>query len=363
MEHLDFQNLNGYRTREAIIVDLKSDGLPVAIYGAGQIGKEVAAVLMANQIEVLCFLETQEYLWPGKSIEICGNNIICIEVDELSRHYSDYNIVLGVIENILLPTLREKFPAVHYIEYLDVHPSHRMEYGFLTENRLIIEEIYEVLADQESKDVFEAYLHARYTGDITSISSLARNDGHMYDWGLLNVSANDVIVDGGAYVGDTVLEIFEYLEKYPKHIFAFEPDSINLEQLMKNVASTAEEEVVTVVNAGLFDSDTILRFSGGGNIGSTVLADGSEEIRVISLDRHEEYKDVTIIKLDIEGSELNALKGAERLIAKNHPKIAVCIYHNNEDVIDLYKLLKEYHYRFYLRQHSHSSEETVLYAL
>jgi hypothetical protein len=55
--------------------------------------------------------------------------------------------------------------------------------------------------------------------------------------------------------------------------------------------------------------------------------------------------------------------GGWRLIRDKHPRLAVCVYHNNEDLLTLYKLLKGENYKMYLRQHSNSVEETVLYAI
>ena len=71
----------------------------------------------------------------------------------------------------------------------------------------------------------------------------------------------------------------------------------------------------------------------------------------------------TFIKMDIEGSELAALRGAEQLIRKNHPRLAVCIYHRSQDIVEIYQFLQQFEYRFYLRQHAFSAEETVLYAV
>lgn len=61
--------------------------------------------------------------------------------------------------------------------------------------------------------------------------------------------------------------------------------------------------------------------------------------------------------MDIEGSEMEALRGAENLIKNNKPRLAICIYHKNEDIIDIYNYLKPFGYSFYLRQHACSCEE------
>ncbi|MCR5590536.1 MAG: FkbM family methyltransferase [Lachnospiraceae bacterium] len=359
MEHLDFNDLGKYRTRDQVLNDLVDDGLPVAIYGAGQIGKEAAAILIDNGIKELCFIETPEYLFPGKKIEIAGRSIECITADEMIKRHESFNAVLAVIEDTLLPELKKKFSMAGHVDYFDVHASHRMEREFLTKNKAVIEEIYAALSDEESKDVFEAFLHARYTGDVTAISSLNHDEAYLYDWELLGLSENDVVIDAGAYTGDTIKEMSRFLNACPKKIYAFEPDEINIGEIRKNAGS----DTVVPVCAGLYDHDDTLSFSGGGSIGSSISDDGALNVKVIALDSHDEYKDATIIKMDIEGSELAAIKGAKALILAGHPRMAICIYHNNEDVIVIYNELKELGYRFYMRQHSRSSEETVLYAV
>jgi hypothetical protein len=69
--------------------------------------------------------------------------------------------------------------------------------------------------------------------------------------------------------------------------------------------------------------------------------------------------------LDIEGAELDALQGARRLIEKNRPGIAVCLYHFPHHLwaIPLWLAELDLRYRFYYRAHEHCTFETVLYAL
>ena len=75
--------------------------------------------------------------------------------------------------------------------------------------------------------------------------------------------------------------------------------------------------------------------------------------------------EVTYIKLDIEGAELEALKGAKKIIQKYKPRLAVCIYHKKEDLIEIPQYLKELvpEYKFYVRHYSNTTWETVLYAV
>ena len=72
-----------------------------------------------------------------------------------------------------------------------------------------------------------------------------------------------------------------------------------------------------------------------------------------------------MIKLDVEGAELKALQGAEKTILQCRPKLAVCIYHKPEDIVEIPAYLLSLHsdYKFYIRHYQMSANETVLYAI
>ena len=112
-----------------------------------------------------------------------------------------------------------------------MYPSHIMPKSFLTENSKILNEIYLNLYDSESREVLEAYLYARYTGDVECLSNLMHDSKYLYDWDLLALSREDVVIDGGAFIGDSIIEIKDYLGVIPHKVYAFEPDINNAEKI------------------------------------------------------------------------------------------------------------------------------------
>ena len=78
-----------------------------------------------------------------------------------------------------------------------------------------------------------------------------------------------------------------------------------------------------------------------------------------------ECRNATFIKMDIEGSEYNALLGGQEVICNNKPKLAICIYHSDEDMLRLIELIHDMvpEDSLFIRQHSNSICETVLYAV
>lgn len=107
-----------------------------------------------------------------------------------------------------------------------------------------------------------------------------------------------------------------------------------------------------------------MNFQTTGEGSAKVASEGNDRIEVVSLDSYIKEK-VTFIKMDIEGAELEALKGCQNTIKKYRPKLAISVYHKKEDIIEIpgyiMSLVPDYH--FYLRHYSSGFAETVLYAL
>lgn len=122
-----------------------------------------------------------------------------------------------------------------------------------------------------------------------------------------------------------------------------------------------------MIKKGLSNSEKYLRFLERGSSSGIIPDDVSEGviIPVINIDAVRECRDATFIKMDIEGAEMEALQGAKETIMRNHPKLAVCIYHSDEDMIRIaqyiHSLVPEY--RLYVRHHTKREHETVLYAV
>lgn len=88
-------------------------------------------------------------------------------------------------------------------------------------------------------------------------------------------------------------------------------------------------------------------------------------IETIALDEFIQDERVTFIKMDIEGAELDALRGAVHIIKTQKPKLAISVYHRWDDIFTIPKLILEIRpdYKLYIRHYSLLANETVLYAL
>lgn len=188
--------------------------------------------------------------------------------------------------------------------------------------------------------------------------------GQYFNPDFMRFEEEEVFVDAGCKDLGTAKELKRYCKRIRK-IYAFEPDKANYKDCMNNLRWFESEEV-DVINAGTWSSKKTLSFNATADGSSHVTDGGETSIDVVPIDEvvDSELK-VTFIKMDVEGSELESLKGAKKTIQKDKPKLAICIYHKAEDMITLPLYIKELvpEYKLYLRHHSNGAGETVLYAM
>lgn len=182
---------------------------------------------------------------------------------------------------------------------------------------------------------------------------------------------NKDFVDCGAFIGDSVL-IFN--ELYPKKIYAFEPDSKNYAQLIKTIKLNRMKQRIIPVKKGVGERVTKLNIINRGD-GSYLQKDkinsdsnNSKEVEITTIDKfaNDNNLGVGLIKMDIEGYELEAIKGAEKTIKKNQPVLLICLYHTGKDFFEIPKLLKKwipnYTFRFINLHKEHPIFERILVA-
>ncbi len=174
-------------------------------------------------------------------------------------------------------------------------------------------------------------------------------------------------MDAGALNLETSLRFMEacrdsHVQNYRIH--AFEPDGASCErcrEILKNMPDAA----ITLYHAGLWSEDTTLYFEENGNAASRITKEKTgTSIKTAALD-HCIAGPVTFIKMDIEGAELEALKGSREIIQRYRPRLAISAYHKKEDLVELPLYIKELvpEYKLYIRHYSNAGVETVLYAV
>jgi FkbM family methyltransferase len=173
----------------------------------------------------------------------------------------------------------------------------------------------------------------------------------------------EVFVDAGCNELESTIELMNKCDSLKK-VYAVEPDEENYKKCQINKEKYHLDQVQLFCK-GTWSTQTQLCFDASHDVASHVSDDGMDKIDVIAIDDVVDSEDeITYIKMDIEGSELEALRGAEKTIRRCRPKLAICIYHKPEDMIEIPLYIKELvpDYKLYVRHHSSDVWDTVLYA-
>jgi FkbM family methyltransferase len=166
------------------------------------------------------------------------------------------------------------------------------------------------------------------------------------------VRAGDVVLDAGAHVGEST---FAALDAGASRVIAIEPDPDNLAALRKNLAGQIADGRVTVIDKGVYDREGLLSFAHqeGSRDGTFVEGEaGTASFPITTIDRlvtDLALTRVDFIKMDIEGSEIPALKGASDTLRRFAPKIAVGAYHKPGDLAGIEALVMAAQPRYSVR--------------
>jgi FkbM family methyltransferase len=227
-----------------------------------------------------------------------------------------------------------------------------------------IKQVKEILEDEEPKKVLETRIEVYETGDVSLLKSIYSNSAQYFNQDLLALSDNEIFIDLGAYKGDTIEAFISSVKGKYKKIIAFEPDQENMLCLNRYILENNIENVV-VYKLASWNKKGILRFHEDGSYISQVSDKGTSSTYADSVDNVLfNITPVTLIKMDIEGAELKTIEGAESIIKRYKPKLAICVYHRADDIYEIPLAIKKLvpEYKLYLRQHSDSLLDTVLYA-
>jgi len=197
---------------------------------------------------------------------------------------------------------------------------------------------------------------------IIRLANVITKEKEYIDDTIVKPQKNEIYLDGGCFNGMNSLEFIKWVDGSVKKIYAFEPNLENYIACKKRLEKCNVD--CEVIQAGLWSEKTILAFEVMGS-GSNINATGTVKVPVVSIDEIVGDNKITFIKMDIEGSELEALKGAAKTIKKNKPRMAICLYHKPEDIIDIPLYIKELvpEYKLYIRHYYPYLFDTVLYAI
>jgi FkbM family methyltransferase len=183
---------------------------------------------------------------------------------------------------------------------------------------------------------------------------------------LFEFLADEVFFDCGAFDGDSLRQ---YLARKPAgsapKIVAFEPDAESYVQLAKYAERLSNEGTVDIriEPRAVTGHSGEVRFAALGSVRSGVAEAGTVKVVAVALDDVDVTP--TLIKMDVEGFELPALKGAAGLLRSHHPVLAISLYHHASDLWTIPNFLRALapDYRLFLKRYAEDCWELVLYAV
>jgi len=242
----------------------------------------------------------------------------------------------------------------------------------------IIHNIYSRLYDDKSRlSFYNIFKYALYS-NINDLLDIKEDNEYFPDF--LQLNSNEFYLDIGAFDGDTVNLFIDKVNNKFNKIYAIEPSSINFSKLNQHFSNSPN---ITIINKAAFSSECQLNFLEDENdLSSNKLVSENKQISENSSNDNFNTNTITVlcdeidniipddenptyIKMDIEGTELEALKGMSRILKQSQPKLAVCIYHNHFDLWEIpsYLISLALNYRYYVRSYSDNLTDIILYCI
>lgn len=337
---------------------LRKTDLPIVLYGMGDGADKMLAVFEKYGIEICDIYASDEFV-RGHSFR--GYKVL--KYSEVCEKYDDFVSVMSfAVHDEPTMTRIRRMNREHIVlaPDLPVAGEELFTREFIAEHESRFDRVYSMLADEKSRSAYIDILNFKISGKIEYLFSAETEKSEVYS-DILKLGENERIVDLGAYDGDTIKEFLEATGgKYDK-ITAFEPDSKNFKKLLKN---TDGLEKLERLNICAWDKNETLMFERKAGRSSRIVREGIP-VEADSVDNRIEGG-VTLIKMDVEGCEYKAIKGAEETIKEYHPKLYICAYHRSEDMFALPNLVADLvgNYRFYFRHHPYiPAWESNFYAI
>ena len=345
------------------------------LFGAGALGRKILAGLRASGMTPLAFADNDASRW--------GRHLDGLEVLEPAHAAERYGVShpwvvtiwspghrylhtrgqltdLGCSRVLPFQTLLWKYPDALLPHYFFEVPERILEHASA------LRRVFDLLADDPSRRELVAQLAWRLRLDYAGMSMPTPAEQY-FPSGVLLPDDVERVVDCGAFDGDTIRQFLAQRGDRFGGIVAFEPDPGTCERLGAFVKAlpAAVRSRVRVRQAAVGGVAGTVRFDAAGGMQSAVGTSGGIAVPCVTLDDELHSWPATLLKFDIEGSELSALHGAARTIARDHPVLAVCVDHRPEDLwaIPLHIASLGSDYRYALRSHGDDGFDSVFYAI
>lgn len=348
----------------------------LVLFGAGGLGRKTLAGLRRLGVEPRAFADNNPSLW-GKDVD----GIKVLPLPEAAKQFGQnaafvVTIWKGEAEDTMPERCQELISldcskvipfSFLYWKYPDIFLPH---YAFDLPHKVYqeadkIRKVFSLWADDASQREYLAQLRWRMLMDFNSLPPPVKHEIY-FPTDLVTLMPGEVFVDCGAYDGDTVRNLLDRGETYIEKIIAFEPDPTNFQKLQQYTSKLSQNinDKLDLYQLAVGACKSKVRFDASGTEASSV-GSGNWEVDCIALDEVLTGAKPTYIKMDIEGSEVDALVGAKNTIMNNLPVLAICAYHRQDHLWEIPILIHSLsdEYSLFLRPHLLEVWDLVCYAV
>jgi FkbM family methyltransferase len=349
-------------------------GRSLVLFGAGGIGRKTLRGLREVGIEPLAFTDNNTALW---GTEVNGVPVIppkeaaaryaqsaafvvtiwCGEGQDRMRDRTGFLRGLGCTHIVTFGQLFWKYPGI-YLPHYSAAPAHQVH-----EQAAEVIEAAALWADDASRREYLSQLRWRLAFDFDGLADPVEHPIYFAP-DLYSLNPEEVFIDCGAYDGDTVRDFLKLAKGSFRKIVAFEPDPASFRRLSQFVSTLPCKESIELHEAATGAAKGVVRFTGDGTSAAYV-GSGQLSVNCVTLDDALRDLTPTFIKMDIEGAEIDTIRGASRVIHDHGPVLAICSYHKQDHLWNIPRLIHSIRqdYRFYLRPHLIEVWDLVCYAV
>ncbi len=339
----------------------------LVVYGLGTVGRSIVDDLLAEGTQVDLILDR------GKRGQAYRDIPVLALEDAADGRLADRTVLIGLHNHYVdITQIHDHLIAAGATRVLtpvnlpELAPNARTRAGYwldkdfsYTAHRADFARVRALLADETSRSLFDATVTYRQSGDIADCPAPSLEDEYTpHDLPRLTEPLR--IVDCGAFTG---VAIHKFLKAgYAIDSFvAFEPDPDSFAILASRDFEIARRLCLPL---GSWSTTRQLRFASDASMASHLSDTGDTVIQCVAVDDVLHGEQVNVVKLDVEGAEIETLKGMRKLIEDQKPALLVSAYHLPEHLYEIADLIDSWNlgYRFHLRVHEFNTFGIVVYA-